>query len=363
MPSRWPAFDERLRARLVARVSRLWRWEFWPSWLFYLPLLPWIAYLAVRHRGLMTPTAANPGIPHGGIVGESKYQILSRLPPDAIIPTALISPGPADERAARLADAIQQQGWSFPLILKPDVGERGAGLRSVNSLDEATAVIARFGGALLAQVYHPGPFEAGIFYYRMPPDGPGRIFSITDKVMPVVDGDGASTVEALIWRHPRLRMQARTFLSRLGDRATRVLPRGERLTLAVAGNHCQGTLFRDGSHLVTPALEAAIDRIARHFDGFYFGRFDVRYSDVDAFKAGRDLSIIELNGVTSESTNIYDPTWSIFRAYGVLARQWQLLFEIGERNRRAGHPATRVGTLWRELTTYYRGPRPDALAD
>ena len=55
-----------------------------------------------------------------------------------------------------------------------------------------------------------------------------------------------------------------------------------------------------------------------------------RYSDVEKFRAGQDLFIIELNGVTSEATNLYDPTWSLLRAYQLLFKQWHILF----RNRR-----------------------------
>ena len=91
---------------------------------------------------------------------------------------------------------------------------------------------------------------------------------------------------------------------------TRVLASGERFPLAMAGNHAQGTLFRNGAHLITPALEKRIDEIARAYPGFYIGRFDIRYTDVEAFKAGRDLAIVELNGATGESTNIYDPDGS-----------------------------------------------------
>src|SRR5262249_28041896 len=75
-----PACPAMGRGKLLARVSRLWRREFWPNWLFYLPALPWLAYLAVRYRGVMAWTAANPGIPQGGVVGESKYAILAQLP-------------------------------------------------------------------------------------------------------------------------------------------------------------------------------------------------------------------------------------------------------------------------------------------
>lgn len=351
------------RAKLAARLARVWRWEFWPAWLFYLPLVPWIAWLAWRHRGLTTPTAVNPAIPHGGVVGESKYEILRRLPPEFVLPTERLDPAPAAERTARLERVLRERGWSLPLILKPDASQRGAGLKLLRDLADAPAYFAAHPDAVLAQVYHPGPFEAGIFYFRRPGEARGRIFSITDKRFPLLRGDGRRTIEQLVWAHPRYRMQAATFLARLDGQAARVLADGETVRLAVAGNHCQGTLFCDGAHLVTPALEETVDRTARAFEGFFFGRFDVRYSDVDAFQAGRDLAIVELNGMTSESTNIYDPSWPLWRAYRTLYRQWAILFEIGAHNRAAGHPVTPLRTIWRETRAYYRRRRIQLLSD
>jgi membrane protein DedA with SNARE-associated domain len=352
------------RARLWARISRLWRWEFWPAWLFYIPLIPWLAYLALRHRGLGTPTAANPGIvPHSGVVGESKFEILSKLPPEWIVPSALIAPAAVAERVAALLRTITERGWAFPLILKPDAGQRGAGLRLVRDPEAAARYFNEHPQAVLAQAYHPGPFEAGIFYFRMPGEPTGRIFSVTDKQFPVLAGDGVSTVESLIWQHPRLRMQADTFLARMNGQASAILPVRERLPLTIAGNHCQGTLFRDGAHLITPALEEAVDAIARRFDGFYFGRFDVRYSNVNAFMAGHGFAIVELNGVTSESTNIYDPSWRLGRAYRVLFRQWALLFEIGAQNRRLGRPVSRLGAVLRDVRAHYRSRAANLLSD
>ncbi|MCG3127236.1 MAG: hypothetical protein CHACPFDD_02094 [Phycisphaerae bacterium] len=352
------------RARLWAGISRFWRWEFWPAWLFYIPLIPWLAYLAVRHRGLTTPTAANPGIvPHGGVVGESKFEILSKLPPEWIVPSALIAPAPDAERVAILQRTIAERGWQFPLILKPDAGQRGAGLRLVRDSEAVARYFAEHPQAVLAQAYHPGPFEAGIFYYRLPSEPTGRILSITDKQFPVLIGDGVATVESLIWRHPRFRMQAGTFLARMNGQAASILPAGERLPLTIAGNHCQGTLFRDGSHMITPALEEAVDAIARRFDGFFFGRFDVRYGDVNALRAGHGFAIVELNGVTSESTNIYDPAWRLGRAYRVLFRQWALLFEIGAQNRSLGRPVSRLGAVLRDAAAHYRERAANLLSD
>jgi membrane protein DedA with SNARE-associated domain len=347
------------RRQLAAAVARLWRWEFWPAWVFYLPVVPWYAWLAVRYRGLTVWTAANPGIPAGGVVSESKADILSRLPADAIVPTALVPTGAMADRL----DAVRGLGWAFPLILKPDAGQRGAGVRRVWDPVDVEKYLQQAPDPVIVQPYHPGPFEAGVFYYRLPGEPTGRVFSITDKVFPVVIGDGESTVAELIWKHPRYRMQARTFLDRHAADADRVLDASEMFPLALAGNHCQGTLFRDGGHLLTPELEGAIDAVVRSFAGFFFGRLDVRYADPGEFRNGRGFAVIELNGATSESTNLYDPSWPLWRAYRTLFRQWALAFRIGAMNRARGHWPVGVIELLRLIRRHYRERRVSPLSD
>ena len=327
------------RQRAIAAVSRIWRWEFWPMWLFYAPVAAWMVWLVVRHRGVGAISAANPGMPDGGIVGESKFEITARLPADWTIPAAVVEPGPVEARMWQLASRLTHRQWRWPLILKPDVGQRGVGVRLVRTLEEARGYFERETARLVVQPYHGGPFEAGVFYYRFPGWTTGRILSMTDKRFPTVMGDGRSTLEELIWQDSRLRMQAPRFLERHAADCHRVLGRGERLPLAIAGNHAQGTLFKDGRHLITAALEERIDSIARSYPGFFIGRFDVRYSDVERFKAGEDLAIIELNGATAESTNVYDPAGSLISAYRQLFRQWSLVFAIGTANQRLGVPA------------------------
>lgn len=354
--------SERGRAQLVARITRLWRYEFWPAWLFYLPLAPWVALLAARY-GPTTFTAANPGIPHGGVVGESKHAILSRLRSPYVLPAALLPPGDAQARPRQLQHAMDELELQWPVVLKPDAGQRGSGVRLARDLPAATRVLTEQPGPLLVQAYHPGPHEVGVFYYRMPDQPRGRVFSVTDKVFPAVTGDGVATLETLIWRHPRYRMQAATFLARLGGQSQHVPTAGEVVTLGHAGNHCQGTLFRDGRRLLTPALEAAIDEAARSFEGFFIGRFDLRYSCPDELATGRGFGIVELNGVTSESTNIYDPERTLPWAYAVLARQWLLLYRVGAANRARGVRPSRMVDLWREVRRHLREPGPPALSD
>lgn len=357
----------RARARWTCRspvwLARLLRWEFWPSTALYAPLLPWFVWLAARHGGVTAFTAANPAMPHGGVVGESKWDILSRLPQDAVVPSAIIKPGPLQDRLNALLDAVARPGWGFPCVLKPDVGERGTGVRLVSDAAQAREYLNRHAEAVLAQAFDPGPFEAGVFYVRDPRERQGRIFSVTDKVFPVVVGDGRSTLRSLVLAHPRYRLQATTFLSRLGPAEHRMPRDGEQIRLAMAGNHCQGTMFRDGSHLITPQLTDAINHIASAYNGFHFGRLDVRYSSVADFRQGKHLRIVELNGVLSESTNIYDPSFSFLQAQRVLREQWRLAYVIGSTNHRRGTPISTMRQLLHLVTRHLSRPAHDHGSD
>jgi hypothetical protein len=359
-----------LRRRLSAHgrplsvcLARWSRWEFWPMWLFYAPVVLWVFCLALRHRGIATITASNPGIPDGGVVGESKFRILSRLPSDCTIPSALFEGGPAPHRVAAIVALMREHQWSFPVVVKPDVGQRGVGVRLAQRVADLETYCEHQAGPILVQPYHPGPFEAGIFYYRIPGEVRGQILSITDKHFPVLVGDGRSTLEALVWAHPRYRLQASTFLTRHSRELDRVLAPGERFQLAMAGNHAQGTLFRDGAHLWTPALERRIDEIARSYRGFFVGRFDVRYSDVEGLQAGRGLAIVELNGATAESTDIYDPNRSLPSAYRQLFTQWSIVFAIGAANRGMGVPVTSTRRLAGLLRAHMKSSPAFALSD
>jgi hypothetical protein len=323
-----------------------WRaWEFWPAWATYAPLVPWIAWLALRHGGPGTVAAANPAFPDGGLVGESKFDILRMLPSEWTVPSVRIDPGLLESQCRAVAGFLELTGVEWPIVLKPDVGQRGAGVRKVSSLNEATEYLREATYPVVAQPWHPGPFEAGVFYCRHPTEQRGRICSITDKAFPRVVGDGISTLEALVQAHPRLSRQWPVFKARHAASLARIVAAGEVFGLGEVGNHCQGALFRDGRALWTPALEARIDAIARQVPGFFIGRFDVRYTNRDRFMAGEDLAIVELNGVTAEPTDVYDPARTIWSSYRALFEQWAQVFQIGAANRRLGH----TGASWRRL--------------
>lgn len=352
--------------RFSTRLLRWTRWEFWPGWLFYPPVVLHSLFLAIKYRSLSLPTAANPGIFAGGIVGESKIETLRDLhstSPDHTAEAFLISGGTADARIEALNVVCREQNIVYPFILKPDQGQRGVGVKLIRTPQQALEYVSRSVVPLVLQRYAAGPHEAGVFYYRFPHESRGHIFALTEKVFPCVEGDGKSTIAELIWRDERARFMAGKYLERLSGRSEEVLPAGEKLKLVEAGNHAQGCVFKDGMHLCTPELAARIDEISCKLDGFFVGRYDIRYASEEDLKAGRNFQIIELNGAASEATSIYDARNSLFAAYRTLFKQWDLVFAIGAANRRLGIRPVPVLAVWKAWRQFAQQAAAYPIAD
>src|SRR4029450_491962 len=88
------------------------------------------------------------------------------------------------------------------------------------------------------------------------------------------------------------------------------------------------------------------------FHVFLFARSHVRAASLGEFRRGVGFKVIELNGVTSEATHIYDPGIGLLEAYGALFEQWRLAFEIGAENVRRGATVTSLWTLGHLLLDY-----------
>jgi hypothetical protein len=265
--------------------------------------------------------------------------------------TELLPAGSAQARIAAVDVFMARHALAFPVVLKPDVGERGQDVCIAHDGATVSAYLQRHAGATLVQAFAPGA-EFGVFYVRDPDAARGRLFAITDKRPPRVTGDGKHTLERLILGHDRAVSLAPLFLDRHAQRLFDVPAAGEQIELVEVGTHCLGCKFVDGDWVRTPALEAAIDRISQAYPGFYFGRYDLRTPDIEALRRGEGFTIVELNGVTSEATNIYDPANSLWYAYRVLAEQWRIAFAIGAANRRRGTPVpASLALLRRALAT------------
>ena len=268
--------------------------------------------------------------------------------PEFTAEAELVAGSKPDQRLGSLREICERRQISYPLILKPDVGQRGVGVKLIRNEEQAVAYFEKCNAPLIVQRYTEGPFEIGVFYYRFPHETRGHIFAITEKIFPVIVGDGSSTISELVWKDSRARFMAEKYLTRLDARRNEVLSKGTIIKLVQAGDHAQGCIFRDGMHLCTPALTECIDAISQKLSGFYIGRYDIRYSSEENLRTGNNLQIVELNGSASEATSIYDDRNSLFTAYRILFQQWNLVFAIGAANRKRGFAPTNPFLLWRK---------------
>jgi len=322
-------------ARAPGALERL------PKWVIIVPLAVQWLYLSLRFGGATLPSAANPTITAGGLVGEGKLEYLAQMGPLARAATATSTGVRIDRQtvsSAALAGAMRTAGLDFPVIAKPDLGLCGYGVRRVDSLPALLDYAHGFpdGETMVLQRYLPDEGEAGIFYARDPHSGRGSVIGLALRHFPQVVGDGASTVAQLIAACPR----ARRLLGRsahLCDIDPALVPAaGRRLRLATIGSTRVGGLYLDGAHLITPRLSEAIDAIARDMDQFHFGRFDVRFTTPEELAMGRGFTIMEVNGAGSEAIQAWDPAVGLLAGFRAIFAKQRLLFEIGAANRRRG---------------------------
>lgn len=342
-----PIFSHRGRRLFGARVRRWRTWEFWPRWVFYPPIVLHILRLMWRYRSVRLVSAVNPAMPAGGVSGERKSQILDGLGrADGFTARHVLLPA-ADAVSERFAAArrfLAEERIDYPLVIKPDVGERGTDVCVLR--DEASLLReleARDRDQIL-QEYVSGP-EFGIFVLRRPGEDRFRIVSITRKEMPVLVGDGERTLERLVLDDDRAVCLFDHYLASNAARWLEVPADGERVQIVDLGTHCRGSIFLDGNELCTEALEARMDRISKAYAGFHYGRYDLRAASETALREGRDFKLLEVNGLTSEPGHVYDPRYSAAEARRCLRELWTEAFAIAAANHAAGVPLT----SWRQL--------------
>ena len=324
-----PAFSYKGRRLLLSRYRKLTHWQYWWPIIIYTPVTFYIIYLGIKYRCLTLFTAANPALPDGGFVGESKSSILELFEDSSVV--ALYKRIPFDDfqNMLTVADEFSRDNdLSFPVVLKPDVGERGKGVRIIKDRYALKDYLSECSEDVIIQEFIGGQ-EIGLFYYRKPQEEQGHIFSITKKELPQVIGDGNKTIQELILSNDVTVNMVKEYIKQNEDRLFKIPADGESITLVDRGTHARGAIFYDGEELMTKALRTRMDQICESAEGFYFGRFDIKVPNYEKLREGRGLKIIEVNGVTSESINIYDDRFSFIYGQKVLMEQWNIAYEIG----------------------------------
>jgi hypothetical protein len=317
-------------------MIKLRHWEYWPFGIVQLPIILYYIWLSLRARSFVFFAGSNPGIVMGGMFGESKFDIIKKIPSRYVPHTFLVKSPVTTSEVIR---EINSSGLAFPLIFKPELGERGFMVQRINDESEVEGYLEKMKLNFIVQDLVSLPMEFGVFYTRFPDQPQGRVTSVTMKEMLTASGNGRSTLQELILKNDRAKLQWQKLKEKFSDRLHEIIPSGEKIELVSIGNHCLGTKFLDGSHLINDKLSETFDVISREIDGFYFGRFDLRCASLEDLYAGK-IKVLELNGCGAEPTHIYQPGFPLFKALCVLFEHWRNIFLIAQRNTQRGFKYT-----------------------
>lgn len=273
----------------------------------------------------------NNCMPFGGAIGTNKIGPLESLP-EEYKPTTIFRQAPIAP-SELLAD-IKQADISFPLILKPNNGERGKGVKLVETEDDLHAYIGEHPKTdVIAQEYIESDLEFGVFFYR-DADGTPHIPSVVMKEFLTVTGNGKDSIGELLCRNYRAGLRSKDHIANNKVDLDLVLNDGETVNIEPIGNHNRGTKFLNANHLITDEMVKIFDRVASHIQGFQYGRFDLKAHSLDGLYTGDGLYIVEVNGVNAEPGHIYDPSYGLLNAYRDLFNHMRIIYRLSRSQKR-----------------------------
>jgi hypothetical protein len=324
------------------------RYEFWPWYLMFVPVMPVYFFGVLRTRKLLYFTAANPSIDMGGFFGEKKDEILALIPEKYKVRGVHVQRTLNAETAKQL---LLENQFNFPVVLKPNVGERGRDVRVIHTLEEMVAYSSSQEDYLV-QEYIDYPIELGVLYSKLPNASSGEVTSITEKAFLTVIGDGKSTVGDLLKSSPRNSIYYEVVVRDFPKKLHTVPAMGERYVVHRIGNHIKGTRFIDANKHITPKLNAVFTKMGDEVNGVFYGRYDLKVPTYADLEAGKNIKIFELNGVSSEPGHIHDQT-NVFKAYYGLAEHWLRLIEVSHQNMKKGVKTTPLSKFLLQVKNHF----------
>jgi hypothetical protein len=233
-------------------------------------------------------------------------------------------------------EKIRSAGFELPFTVKPDVGMKGLLFRKITSWEQWRFYHEKMSVEYLVQAFVDFPIEYSVFYYRHPSSPKGIISGFIQKDLLQVKGDGLSSIKELIKCHPKAKSRMAELKVRHADKWNEISLPGQIFYLSYAGNHNRGAQFINLRHEIDGSLLNLFDKLSHH-TSFFYGRYDIKASSVQALKEGKEFSILEFNGCGAEPNHIYDCGMNLMQAYRVLLTHWSALYQISAHNHRNGH--------------------------
>ena len=315
---------------LRQRWTRLTHWEYWPMWTIYLPLGPYYIFESIRSGGLGFFTRTNPNMPTGGMGLMDKEDMYNLLPEGSFPTTSYFN---SKTEFTSIQKWISTNNIEFPVVVKPAKGARGRGVAFIHSENELQKFIPNCQEKIVLQSLIPYSNEVGIFFVKHPNESKGRITGIVEKKGIQIIGDGLRSIKEHVTQSERYALHLVHLEKDSSLDLNEILPKGKTKELSSIGNHARGATFFDVTFRNNEKLERVFDSISNQIEGFYYGRFDVKFESWELLEKGESFSIVELNGANSEPTHVYDPNHSYFFALNEFRKHWKLMAQISRKNK------------------------------
>jgi hypothetical protein len=324
-----------IRKELKRVWNRISNWERWPFKLIYAPLgFLWL-YYALKARTFWFFSNVNPTLEFSGFEGEGKKEMYDQLPA-RLYPATIYVKAATDFH--HVLAALMNRGIKYPFIVKPEVGMQGILFRKIDKEKELHDYHHYIPVDYLIQEFVDLPLEFSVFHIRYPYEVKGKITGFILKEYMYVTGDGKSTLLQLIKQHPKAQDHEEEMCHKHAAFIDKVLPKGERYLLSIAGNHNRGARFVNMYKEIDQRLCSVFDKISNDIGQFHYGRYDLKCSSLEDLKAGKNFVILEFNGTGSEPNHVYDCGMSYSEALKEIARHWNDLYAIGKINAKRGIP-------------------------
>ena len=327
---------------------KIFKFEFWPWKIFYAPLLPYYLFLSAKCRSLTFPSVVNTCLQNGGFFEENKKEILTNIPEEYLPKSLYIE---RDSDYPSINSQMKNRDLAFPVIAKPLDEQRGKNVEIIYNEAELLKYYLKVSKAFVIQEFIQFPIELAILYSRMPDQKQGLVSSVTIKDFLSVIGDGKQTIEKLLKGNFRAVLIWQELLVNAKIDFQRIPAFGETVIVEKIGNHCRGTIFRNASEIDKAKTATAIDKFMTDFDGFNYGRFDIKVNSIEDLYASKNIKVLELNGVNADAAHIFDPKYKLLKAYKDVAWHWKRLSDLAGYNSDLGHVPCSFKALWKRMKT------------
>jgi hypothetical protein len=285
---------------------------------------------------------------NGGFFDENKKEILTKIPEDFLPKSIYVQ---LNTDFSEILKKKEAYGIDFPLIAKPLNEQRGKNVSIISEEKELQFYFRKIGKDFVIQEFITYPLELAILFSRMPNEPKGLVSSITKKEFLRVKGNGKDNIETILRKNPRAEMIWDDLQKNTKTDWKKIPNKGEYQVIEKIGNHCRGTVFRNATKIDKTKTAEVMDNILKEFEGFNYGRFDLKVKSIADLYEGKNIKVLELNGVNADAAHIFDPKYKLLKAYKDVAWHWKRLSDIAQYNSNLGYVSCSFKSLWNRMKT------------